>query len=674
MAIFPPNLASESQEAERLKAVYALEILDTPEEPEYDELVRLAAEICGTPISTVTIVDADRQWFKAAIGMDTRETPREVSFCAQAMWQPDLFIVENAAIDAHFRSYANVTKPPEIRFYAGVPLEANGLPIGTLCVIDTVPRKLTESQQNALRILGRQVKARIELRAQKTHLEQALQLNDQLNAELRSRNELFTGFMNHGPFVSYIKDAQGRMLYYNRQMARHFSVSEEAWIGRSNEEIWPAEVATELRRNDDKVLAAGAPIEVTETICGGDGALTQWRSYKFPFHSANGKLLLAGISLDITDQLRRQAELDTALEEKLQLAQNLENTTQLFQTFVHHNPNLCFFKSSDGRYLGYNRRFAEHYGIGEQAWIGNRDTDVRSQAEAADERQLDREVLAQNEVHESIYQLRDSSGNEVWHKTFRFPIHLPSGDSILACVALDITEEIRKERALAEANLRLEQLATTDSLTGLANRRTFEQRLATDFALSRRGSLALCVLVLDIDNFKKRNDTHGHAAGDEALRVLAAVLKQNMRATDLAARIGGEEFAILLSATEENGAARLAERLQAEIRNIVCSSGPITVSIGIAGLHRDTAGWEQMLSEADYAMYQAKRAGKDRLQLFSTSAKIDAAKTDSAKRDSAKTDSGIAAPALPGAVEPGTVNSNRASAERRPSPGQGAGA
>lgn len=622
MAIPHPNPASASLEAERLKAVHDLEILDTPEEPEFDELVRLAAEICGTPISTVSIVDSDRQWFKAAVGLEVRQTPRaQASFCSTAMWQPDVFIVEDAARDEHFRDYSTVTGAPHIRFYAGVPLEANGLPLGALCVIDTEPRVLTESQRNALRILGRQVKARIELRAKTASLEEAIQRNHQLNGELRTRNELFTAFMNHGPFVSYIKNAEGRMLYYNRRLASQFNITEQEWIGRSNEDLWPAELAAELRRNDDSVFAAGEPIEVTETMRSGDRPPSYWRSYKFPFNDQQGNPLLAGMSLNITEQLRRQAELDAALEEKLHLAKNLENTTQLFQSFVHNNPNLCFFKSSEGRYLGYNRRFAEHYGVDEHAWIGKSDAEVRSPTEAAIDRALDLEVLAQNEVHESIRELRDAAGDEVWYKAFRFPIRLPSGDSILACVALDVTEEIRKERELASLNQRLEQLATIDSLTGLANRRVFESRLATDFALSRRSDHSLCVLVLDIDNFKKRNDTYGHAAGDDALRVLAAVLKENTRAADLAARVGGEEFAILLTATDCEGAAHFTSRLQTQIRDAFCCSGQITVSIGIAALKSETAGWEQMLSEADYAMYQAKRAGKDRFQLFSNAEK-----------------------------------------------------
>jgi diguanylate cyclase (GGDEF)-like protein/PAS domain S-box-containing protein len=616
MAITPSQSASDLGEKERLEAVYSLDLLDTPEEPEYDELVRLAAEICGTPISTVTIVDADRQWFKAVVGLRERETPRSVSFCAQAIRQPDLFIVENAATDPHFSNYANVTGNPGIRFYAGMTLEANGFPVGTLCVIDTVPRTLSGSQRNALRILGRQVKARIELRAQKRTLEAAVTRNEQLNAELSARNSLFTSFLNNGPFVSYIKDADGRLVFYNTQLARHFGIDEQAWIGRSNEELWPSAVAKELRKNDDSVLNEGKPIEVIETTPAPDGSASSWRSYKFPFRDGLDQPMLAGMSIDITEQIRQQSQLEAALEEKLQLARSLENSTQIFQTFVRNNPNICFFKSSDGKYLAYNSRFAEHFGIDEQAWLGKTDMDVRPPREAEAVRELDLEVLAQQEVHQNIMHLLNARGQEVWHKVFKFPIRLPGGESILAGVALDITQEIEKEQALEQANRQLEEMATLDALTGLANRRIFEDHITTDLALARRTGLPLCLVMLDIDDFKKRNDTYGHDAGDEALRALALVLKKSVRAGDITARIGGEEFAVLLTATPQSGARHYVERLQARIQAIECVSGPITVSMGIAELHPAIAHWKQLLVEADKAMYAAKRAGKNRYLFY----------------------------------------------------------
>lgn len=490
------NAIEETNEKGRLEALLSLDILDTPEEPEYDELVRLAAQICGTPISTVTLVDADRQWFKASVGLTIRETPRNVSFCSHAIRQSGLFVVENAARDPRFQEFSNVTSAPGIRFYASMPIETpSGHRVGALCVIDTAPRTLTESQKDALVILARQVRGRMELRAKKRSLETALEHNRQLTAELRSQS-------------------------------------------------------------------------------------------------------------------------------------------MIFQSFVKKNPNICFFKSEDGKYLSYNARFAELFGIDEQAWLGKTDHQMRPLAVADEARALDLEVLAQDEVNETIRHLQNAAGDMVWHKAFKFPIRLSDGTSILAGVAIDITREMEKEQALSEANARLEQLATTDALTGLYNRRIFEQRMAADFAIARRNGLLFSIVAMDIDNFKKRNDTYGHAAGDEALRALAKLLLRSVRAGDVAARVGGEEFSVLLATTDTAGAKVFATRLQAMLRATDCGpGGELTVSIGIASLTASTGNWEELVIHADDALYQAKRAGKNRFIVSPENASTPSESTIDAPQD-----------------------------------------
>ena len=147
MASAALSTPEQDREQARLAALYSLDILDTAEEPEYEELVRLAATICGTPISAVTLVDADRQWFKAITGLSIRETPRSVSFCSHTIQQSGLLLVENAAEDPRFRNNPVVVNDPGIRFYAGVPIEANGQPVGAFCVIDTVPEPSRQSKR-----------------------------------------------------------------------------------------------------------------------------------------------------------------------------------------------------------------------------------------------------------------------------------------------------------------------------------------------------------------------------------------------------------------------------------------------------------------------------------------------------------------------------------------------
>jgi GAF domain-containing protein len=165
-----------ANESERLAALRRYRVLDTLPERDFDDLTFLAARICGTPIALVTLVDADRQWFKAKVGIDAKETSREVAFCSHAILQSDLLIVPDACADVRFSTNPLVTGPPHIRFYAGAPLiTSDGHALGTLCVIDLMPHELTAEQAHALRALSRQVVTQLELRKARTDLESALQ-------------------------------------------------------------------------------------------------------------------------------------------------------------------------------------------------------------------------------------------------------------------------------------------------------------------------------------------------------------------------------------------------------------------------------------------------------------------------------------------------------------------
>ena len=152
-------------EKKRLKVLWQYEVLDTVPEEVFDDLTELAAKICEAPIALISLVDEDRQWFKAKVGTTLSETARDFSFCSYAITQSDLFIVPDATRDERFANSPLVTAEPKIRFYAGAPLiTPDGHALGTLCVIDKVPRQLRPEQEQALRILAHHVVSQLELR------------------------------------------------------------------------------------------------------------------------------------------------------------------------------------------------------------------------------------------------------------------------------------------------------------------------------------------------------------------------------------------------------------------------------------------------------------------------------------------------------------------------------
>ena len=178
----PPILADEKR---RLHVLWQYEVLDTVPEEVFDDLTELAAHICEAPIALITLVDEKRQWFKSKVGLTVTETSRDVSFCGHAIGQPELFIVADATQDERFAHNPLVTSEPGIRFYAGAPLiTPDGHALGTLCVIDKVPRELRPDQKNALRVLARHVMTQLELRRRSRELVNVHKQRAKMQSEL----------------------------------------------------------------------------------------------------------------------------------------------------------------------------------------------------------------------------------------------------------------------------------------------------------------------------------------------------------------------------------------------------------------------------------------------------------------------------------------------------------
>ncbi len=190
----PPKPVNEPQ---RLAALRGYEILDTEPEAAFDDLTFLASQICQTPIALIALVDADRQWFKSKVGLSLTETSRDIAFCASAILQSDVFIVPDASEDARFANNPLVVSEPRIRFYAGAALMSDDHALGTLCVIDRVPRTLSPDQLEGLRALSRQAQAQFQLRRNLKRLGESLAARDRAEEKKeRTFQELKAALVN----------------------------------------------------------------------------------------------------------------------------------------------------------------------------------------------------------------------------------------------------------------------------------------------------------------------------------------------------------------------------------------------------------------------------------------------------------------------------------------------
>jgi diguanylate cyclase (GGDEF)-like protein len=224
-------------ESERLRALNELAILDTLPEQAYDDIVHCASIICDTPIALVTLVDDVRQWFKARVGLEPLETPREYAFCAHAILKPnDVMIVSDAKKDERFASNPLVTDEPNIRFYAGAPLiTAKGEALGTICVIDRVPRQLEPKQVEMLQTLSRQVVAQLQLRRSILNLEKIILEREQQTKQMKDYQETLettltqlklqsltdelTGIKNRRAFQRQLENEYKRALRYDTPLS-----------------------------------------------------------------------------------------------------------------------------------------------------------------------------------------------------------------------------------------------------------------------------------------------------------------------------------------------------------------------------------------------------------------------------------------------------------------------
>jgi PAS domain S-box-containing protein len=217
----------------RIGVLHRYRILDTAPEESFNDITRLAAHICDTPIALINFIDKSRQWFKSKLGFDLSEPPLEYSICAQALLQDDLMVIPDLTMDERFAHYPVVTEEPKIRFYAGVPLVTpEGYSIGTLCVMDRVPRDLSTEQKEVLRVLSRQVITQLELSRGLAESEAMVAERKKVENALREREEEYRVLYEDNPNICLTIDKQGTVLSVNRFGAKQLGYAVEELAGR----------------------------------------------------------------------------------------------------------------------------------------------------------------------------------------------------------------------------------------------------------------------------------------------------------------------------------------------------------------------------------------------------------------------------------------------------------
>ncbi len=309
-----PAAPLPSDENERLEILNRYAILDTLPEQHYDDLTFLASQICGTPISLLSLSDRNRQWFKSRQGITQEELPRDLAFCAYAILDKGVMQVPDAAQDARFADNPLVTGEPKIRFYAGAPLiTSEGFALGTLCVAGTDPQQLSPAQVRSLEALARQAVSQMELWRSFRQLEIAgversiaLRVAEESMSRLEETQERFRQFMDNSPVMAVIKDGQGRYVYANAPLEKTFNISFADLKGKDDYAWLPRVAAEAVRVNDFKVLRSGEvlqDIEIVPTPSGGD---REWLVFKFPIETAESGRMLGVVGLDVTEQRRSE--------------------------------------------------------------------------------------------------------------------------------------------------------------------------------------------------------------------------------------------------------------------------------------------------------------------------------------------------------------------------------
>jgi diguanylate cyclase (GGDEF)-like protein/PAS domain S-box-containing protein len=428
-------------------------------------------------------------------------------------------------------------------------------------------------------------------------------LRQQMEAELDKSRQLFSSFMEHSPAMAFIKNTSGHYIFSNPAHSAWLGLKQEEVIGRTDLELWPQAVADMLRENDRYVLGEGKPLLIMEEVRRlGGGTPRFLQVSKFPLVQDGVSFALAGFAIDITAQIQSEQALQKS-EDRYRI---VADYTHDMECWISPTGEVLYVSPSCERITGYPREhFLNNPGALEQL-VHPEDQEAwrhfnSGYFQGADE-SLD-------------FRIRHKNSDLRWVSETKREVMSGNGGSLGSRISLrDITS--RKEM-----ELQLRHLALHDPLTALANRTLCLDRLRQAMERARRRQhYHFSLVFLDLDRFKVLNDSLGHAFGDKVLMAVAEVLHECLRGLDTVSRFGGDEFVILL---EELTSAR--EAIQAVLRIRKALGVPLsldghdiqlTASLGITLGAQESDTPEDLLRNANLAMHQAKKAGRNRFKVF----------------------------------------------------------
>jgi diguanylate cyclase (GGDEF)-like protein/PAS domain S-box-containing protein len=601
-----------SGEHRRIRALQALEILDTAPEPIFDRLTQLASSLCRVPIAIISLFDAERQWFKSMTGLQISEIPRTVSLCRRTFFTASPTVVEDTLKDPDFKDNEFVSGSPHIRFYAGVPLiTAEGYAVGTMAILDYRPRRLSKTKLELLGVLADQAMTHMELRQQREALRRALAGQSELNTRLAHQAEHLREAQRIAEVGSWEMELPTRSLRLSEETFRIFEVRwhDEAIDFSAFLSSVHSDDRSRLVSELERALQGLAPLDVVHRIVRPGGEIRHVHQRGELSSGGAGERVIAGTVQDCTQQHQSQAALKL-LDACVARVSDIVMITEA-NPIEEPGPPIVFV----------NQAFESTTGYAIREVLGRSPRFLQGPKTQRAELDKVRRALQQNEhvLVELINYRKD--GSEFWVELDVDPVFNGNQVTHFVSIQRDISERKANE-------LKFEQLAFFDSLTLLPNRRLLMDRLDHAIKQAARNGRWGALLFLDLDNFKSINDTLGHDKGDWLLIHVAHRLSKVIRASNTVARLGGDEFVILLedlghhriegAAKAEKVAEKVAECLQAPF-DIAGYEHACTASVGVTLFSSLEDNCEELLKRADVAMYQAKTAGRNTIRYFDQS-------------------------------------------------------